>query len=149
MARTRPLQRLGEHVLPSKLSELLDNAMQLARVELAKIDFLQLPYVQVDKQAFGKALPSRTCAVYFLVYGGSELKYIGKAANLRSRWYFTGEQFFKREPYDVHHCLPRALELGNVTLHYWTMPKKYLSIVEVLLLREFKPPWNTHDVAET
>ena len=120
--------------------------MQLAQAELAKIRFHELPSVRIDTQSFGRALPANTSVVYFLVHRGSVLKYIGKASNLRSRWYFTGKQFFMRELQDVHHCLPLALELGDMALHYWKMPKKYLSIVELLLLREFTPPWNSHDV---
>jgi hypothetical protein len=136
----------GDMNLTTDTIVIVDNAMQLAQAELAKIRFHDLPSVLIDGPSFGVALPANTSAVYFLVHRGSDLKYIGKASNLRSRWHFTGEQFFIREPQDLHHCLPLALELGDMALHYLVMPKKYVSIVELLLLREFAPPWNIRDV---
>lgn len=150
-------------ILPQDTFAKLDETISSLGKDLAGIDFLRLPHVLIEDDKVGQHLPTRSPAIYFLVHELRELLYIGKAKDLRSRWLFTGIEFNNPRPLtegedkyhelsvyfarnSVHHCLGRALELGGVTIHYWKLPKKYLSIVELLLLAELKPPWNTHDV---
>jgi hypothetical protein len=143
----RPGYEIGPKngVVPD-MAKLFDGAMTSLACELRRIDYLALPSVSVHCENFAEQLPPNTPAIYFLVHQDKYLKYIGKARNIRSRWLFTGKQFFNYEPQMIHRCLPLALELGDVRLHYWSMAEQHISVVELILISALKPDWNCRDL---
>jgi hypothetical protein len=87
-------------------------------------------------------------AIYFLVSQSNGLLYIGRAAHLRSRWNSRPPILYSQDhPYDpfgypTHHKLRPAIELGDVSLHWWAVAKDWLGVMETLLIQMHQPPWN-------
>ncbi|MFH0344791.1 MAG: GIY-YIG nuclease family protein [Chromatiales bacterium] len=88
-------------------------------------------------------LPHATSALYFLTHPSEGLLYIGKAGNFRGRWSlksdFTGQTSIEL----THACLDPAINLGNVRLSWWPMPKDCLVSLESFLIQDLSPKWNT------
>jgi hypothetical protein len=109
------------------------------RLEGLRIE--RLPATEVDGE-FTWRLPFAP-AVYFLSSRSRGLLYIGKATNLRTRWaltYHVNGQIL----WDLcHGKLRDALELGDVSISWWELPRQYITIAESVLLQIHQPPWNT------
>lgn len=90
-------------------------------------------------------LPVRTSAIYFLWSRSEGLVYLGRATDLRIRWaahswvHTNGERALAK----IHATHERALELGDVRIHWWAIPREHLGLVEGSLLRIHRPPWNS------
>jgi hypothetical protein len=112
---------------------------------LGRLDPECLPGVAVEAIGFEDRLPVTTTAVYFLMRKGRIL-YIGRATNLRNRWRVENELIDTSKVCweRCHHKLADALELGDVSLHWWVLPRKYLAIAESVFLQIHRPPWNNH-----
>lgn len=122
------------------IDRVLDHIQQLT-CELKDIPITDLPGVAVTDWRPLTDLPVRTSAIYFLVSRSQGLLYIGRATNLRSRWDNLPVDLMNDFP--AHAKRRPAIELGDVTLHWWGMPRECLAIVESILLQVNKPPWNT------
>lgn len=107
---------------------------------LEKLDIEGMPAADVDEKIVER-LPIAP-AVYFLRSRSQGLLYIGKATNLRGRWrlaYHTSGQVL----WELCHARHRdAVELGDVSLHWWLLPRQYITIAESALLQMHRPPWN-------
>ena len=116
------------------------------RILLAKIDVRDLPHVPVDDLDFTRMLPE-TDAVYFLISAVDGLLYIGRATNLRRRWYVNRQVSDTSKPEWplCHHALKPALDLGDVQIHWLLVGRDQLAIIESLLIQLYQPPWNTHE----
>ena len=145
-ARSEPIPRgrrwdVVEEI--SLINRVLDHIQQL-RLELANIDFESLPGKPLnDWETSSDDLP-KIPVVYFLVSRSRGLLYIGKATSLSLRWklfrHITGpilKEF-------CHAQLGPSIELGDVMLRWWEMPRECITIVESILLQNSMPPWNNH-----
>ncbi len=115
------------------------NAM---RKRLARLDLSSLPRFKITDEDVSERLPRAMAAIYFLLHPTEGVLYIGKAHNLKGRW---SPNFFRRTP---HECFEGALELGDVELAWWAVPKEYLTALEALLIQIWSPKWNVHERPE-
>ena len=125
------------------INRVLEHIKQL-RTELANIDVESLPGKLLNDWETAEVGLPRIPVVYFLVSRSRGLLYIGKATSLWLRWqpsrHITGvlmKDF-------CHAQLGPAIELGDVMLRWWEMPRECITIVESILLQINKPPWNSH-----
>jgi excinuclease UvrABC nuclease subunit len=109
---------------------------------LARLDLSLLPRIEIRTESLYQELPRQTTAIYFLIHPTEGLLYVGKAVNLKSRW--KPHTYPDGEIYEAltHSCLKLALEMGGVEIAWWTVPKRYLTIVETLLIQHWSPKWN-------
>jgi hypothetical protein len=137
--------RWSDHT-PSILGPEPESILETVHKLLAQtkdFDISVLPRLSVDSRDFGDQLPISTTAVYYLVHQPKGILYIGKATNLSSRWRTVENCVGGDIPIQIHHKLEKALELGNVWLYWWTVPKECLTIIENLLIQRHRPPWNS------
>lgn len=69
------------------------------------------------------------------------LLYVGKAIDLRKRFCGGGMLSLR------HHALEKTLACKNVTLRWLEMDRRYLVMVESVLIQTWRPTWNVHDLA--
>ncbi len=105
----------------------------------------ELPGIRVEHVRSCRELPLEP-AVYFLKSLSLGLLYIGRATNLRSRWrtesYIDDATIINWDRCHAKH--KEALDLGDVTLHWWAIDRELLGVVESILLQIHSPPWNNH-----
>jgi hypothetical protein len=118
----------------------------------------ELPGVPIASHDVADLLPCATTAVYFLHSATRGLLYIGRATNLRSRWRLRtkaaklgGPHLTSKlgAPYAIdwelcHAKLSECIEIGDVTIHWLTVPRELLASAESLLIQIHSPPWNSH-----
>jgi hypothetical protein len=134
-------------------------ASALLTTALEAVDVGDLPSVVVDTMEMWPKLPAIS-AVYFLrSASGRDVEllaeqrragalvspwdddsptvvYIGRATNLRNRFYNGGE-------FGVdHHRLKRALAFKDVSIHWLAVDKDHLAMAESVLLKIHLPDWN-------
>ncbi len=114
--------------------------LEQVRSELKGLQIGELPSVPIRGWE-DLGLPDATTAVYFLVSRSQGLVYIGRATNLRSRW--APLPFDLMNDFPAHHKRRPAIMLGDVTLHWWTVPRESLALIESMLLQIHRPLWNT------
>jgi hypothetical protein len=73
--------------------------------------------------------------------GPRTIMYIGRASNVAERWRPTYNLY--RQIIGHHHRYRETLDhLGSPRIHWLEMPKRYLAISEVVLIRLHQPAWN-------
>ncbi len=105
-----------------------------AKKVLANIDLHSLPSIAIDQPGFGNDLPTIP-AIYFIFGTSREPLYIGRAMNLRKRWYQTVPE---------HHRLEDALNLSCASLRWLEVPRTDIGLIEILMIQIYVPPWNSH-----
>jgi hypothetical protein len=129
------------------IDQILAYCAQIRR-DLKTLQIKDLPWVPVN--GWGDlGLPDRTTAVYFLVSRSRGMLYIGRATNLRNRWgqnpYHPDEHGkWGGSDYPAHDQKRPSIELGDVVLHWWVVPRELLAFLESMLLQIHRPPWNSH-----
>lgn len=114
----------------------------LINFDLANLYLLPKIILKNENYYNENLIPEKICGLYFLFHDNDGLLYIGKSINLRSRWsivknYKTGEIITS------HKMLQRSLEHQNVMLAWNEMPRHYSDLLEPILIKRFKPAWNT------
>ena len=104
----------------------------------------ELPGIPIDRPDITDGLPMAASAIYFLCSHSRGLLYLGCAANLRSRWRIRRYINDERDIYSemCHHRLKQSIELGDVMIRWWELPREYLEVAESVLLQIHGPPWN-------
>ena len=141
-ARARAIERDGimiAHELTGKFEEFV--------VSLRRLVIPGLPSISLDTYESAATHGPACSAVYFLWSKREGLLYIGKATNVRNRWRLRTryDRSAGREAIWWEMCHSRlrdAVELGDVRLHWWDMPRQYITAVESLLLQIHRPTWN-------
>jgi hypothetical protein len=109
---------------------------------LSRLDIDSLPSVLIEDIHVARLLPFDTSAIYFLSHPEKGLLYIGTASNLQGRWSLKCDMFGEFSVELTHSCLDPAINLGNVRLSWWSVPKECLVTLESFLIRDLLPRWN-------
>lgn len=116
--------------------------LKAVRECLNELDIDSLPNVLIEDMYVVDLLPSDTSAIYFLSHHDKGLLYIGKASNLKGRWSLKCDIAGQFSVELTHHCLDPAINLSNVRLSWWSVPKVCLATIESILIRDLSPRWN-------
>lgn len=90
------------------------------------------------QDGFRQSLPGRS-GIYFIVDTVDDsIQYIGKAANIRSRW---GSSYMAEPHRWQNYCFDNA---PRYQLRCWLMRQVFTTPIEALLIAAVHPPWNSH-----
>jgi hypothetical protein len=117
------------------------------------LDISDLPKVEFDKKndkdygLVSKSLPD-VSAIYFLKHPKLGVVYVGRATNLRKRWFPRGQLKILKEGTEYvylpgHDFYKKALCCKHMELCWLKTDKRLLAFYESFLIQVFKPKWNT------
>lgn len=129
----------------------LSSWFKMIETSLKSLRIDDLPGILLDRYDIAEDLPNAS-GIYFLISAKkrtprrTRLLYIGKAVNIRSRWTLKRQFLDSSQIYwDMcHHRLKDAVDLGDVTIRWWFLPREQLTCIESLLIQLHLPPWNSH-----
>lgn len=107
-------------------------------------EYLQnLPSISITLISLQRKLPV-VSAVYFIYHSRFGLLYIGRASNLRSRWYpkLRSDDLRQVDFTYSHHCMADALVLRGSRLYWQEVERPHLHRVETHYIRALAPAWN-------
>jgi len=124
--------------LRSRLVESL-SALKPAHIE-------SLSGIPLENYKSINALPEATSCVYFLTHPEQGLLYIGKANNLKKRFYMYPSIFDTSQPevLHTHPALIQAVRCGNTKLSWLEVSPDLNEMIEKILIGTLVPKWNGH-----
>src|SRR5258706_3215030 len=138
-------RRLDSEDPNDAILDLATSHIDALRTSLARLDLSRLPRAPISDENVFERLPPTASAVYFLLHPTFGLLYIGKARDLQVRWRLNRNVYGEIRARGTHHWLKSALDLGGVEIAWWAVHKKYLTVVETVMIQLLSPKWNTHE----
>ena len=129
---------------PSKVKSRVARLSQEIRDCTERIDYTQLSSKRIQTISDFKSLPAVSC-VYFVCNGQENLLYVGKAANLRSRWTIKTSVYGEFIEELNHSCLLRILDMKSCSIFWWEVDKRMRTVLETCLIQTLHPLWNKQE----